>query len=178
MDGLRLAALKLYGAAPSDRAWILSQFDRRTRRHLNGLLKDLRKSGIDSETVSDLAQSELALPEPEDLRVELADGAPGLDAADPRAVERALAGEPGWVISAVVNAHAWSWREPVVKRLRRKKILGRSSPQASPKPAVVSALVEALAKKVKEGSKFDELMDGPVRGGALALWTRWKEWIT
>jgi len=178
MDALRLAALKLYGASPSDRAWILSQFDRRTRKQLDGLLKDLRRSGIDPETISNMADGDLPAPGPEEPLVELADGARELDAADPRAVERALAGESAWVISAVVNARAWSWREQVVRRLTGKKILARSPSEARPKPAVVSALVAALARRVKEGSKFDELLDGTVRGRALAFWTRWTKWRT
>ena len=51
MDALRMAALKLHGAGPADRKWILGQLDRPTRRQLNGLLRDLRKSGIDPATI-------------------------------------------------------------------------------------------------------------------------------
>ena len=176
MDALRLAALKLYGAAPSDRDWILSQFDRRTRRQLNALLRDLRDSGIAPETLGEIDQA--ALPDPA-REPEVAESVVRLNVADPRAIEHAIAGEPAWVIATILNAHAWGWRDAVVKRLRRKKVIGDHLPQTSPTPAVISALVESLARRVSEASGFEEAMHGwRERSGMAGVWTKVMSWIS
>jgi hypothetical protein len=176
MDALRLAALKLYGAAPSDRAWILSQFDRRTRRQLNGLLRDLKDSGIAPETLGEIDQA--ALPDPA-REPEVAESVVRLNAADPRAIEHAIEAEPAWVIATILNAHAWSWREAVVKRLKRKKVLGEHLPQTSPTPAVTSALVDSLARRTGETSGFEATMHGrQERSGMAGVWTKLRSWIS
>jgi hypothetical protein len=175
MDGLRMAALKLHGAGPSDRNWILGQLDRSTRRQLNGLLRDLRKSGIDPGTIGEVGSAPLWMePQPQPVA---ADSVVRLEKADAAAIERVLAGEPAWVIAAVVNARGWTWRDAVLKRLKRRKILRRELPSVSPRPAVVSAFVDALARRLDESpSKFEGLVGGrSSRSGGL--WSRLRAWI-
>jgi len=175
MDALRMAALKLHGAGSTDRKWILSQLDRSTRRQLNGLLRDLRKSGIDPATMGDVDTAPLwTEPQPQPVAP---DSVARLEQADAAAIERVLAGEPAWVIAAVVNARGWTWREAVLKRLKRRKVLRRGLSSASPRPAVVSALVDALAARLDESpSKFDAVVGASFsRGGGL--WSRLRTWI-
>lgn len=177
MDGIRLAALKLYGAAPADRNWILDQFDRSTRRRLHGLLRDLRRSGINSETIGDVDHAGLAA-ERDEPQPAAADSAARLEGADPGAIARALSGEPAWVIAAVVNASDWTWREAIAKRLGRKKMPKRNISAASPRPAVVSALLDALAQSLNDASKFEDLMENPRAGEhRFAFWMRLRKWI-
>jgi hypothetical protein len=101
-----------------------------------------------------------------------------LERADAAAIERVLAGEPAWVIAAVVNARGWAWRDAVLKRLKRRKVLRRGLPSASPRPAVVSALVDALATRLDESpSRFDALVGGSFsRSGGI--WSRLRAWIS
>jgi hypothetical protein len=177
MDGLRMAALKLHGAAAADRNWILSQFDRSTRRRLNGLLRDLRRSGIDPGTIGQI-DSAPPRKEPQPRPV-VPDSVVRLEQADAGAIERVLADEPAWVIAAVVNARSWAWRDAVLKRLkRRRKVLRRGLPSASPRPAVVSAFLDSLARRLDQGpSKFEELVGGPfARSGWLR--SRLKAWTS
>jgi hypothetical protein len=176
MEALRLAALKLYGAAPSDRAWILSQFDRRTRRQLKSLLRDLEDSGIAPETLGGIDQADLPGPEREP---EVAESLVRLNGADPRAIERAIEAEPAWVIATILDAHAWTWRDAVVKRLKRKKVLGDRLPRTSPTPAVTSALIASLARRVGEASGFEETMHGRrEHSGVAGVWTKVRSWIS
>jgi hypothetical protein len=177
MDGIRLAALKLYGAAPADRNWILDQFDRPTRRQLRGLLRDLRRSGINSETIGDVDHARI-VAERDEPQPTAADSAARLERADPERIVCALSGEPAWVIAAVVNARGWTWREAIAKRLRRKKILKRNFSAASPRPAVVSALLDSLARSLDDASHFERLMQNPRAGEQrFALWARLRKWI-
>jgi hypothetical protein len=174
MDGLKLAALKLHSAAPLDRDWILGRFDRATRRKLQGLLRDLQRSGINSGTAGDIDHAGLATA---DEPPGAADVATRLENAYPEAIARALAAEPAWVIAAVVNARAWSWRDAVLKRLRRRKALKRDLPGARPRPAVVSALLDALAQCTNDASRFEQAMRNSRSAGSLsAFWTRLREW--
>ncbi len=176
MDELRMAALKLHAAAAADRKWILGQFDRSTRRQLKELLRDLRKSGIDPGTIGQIG-SALPRKEPQPRPV-VPDGVVRLEKADAGAIARVLAGEPAWVIAAVVNARNWTWRDAVLKRLKRKNDLREGLPSTSPRPAVASALVDALARRLDESpSKFDELAGGRFsrRGG---FWSRLRAWIS
>src|SRR5581483_8504659 len=137
-----------------DREWILDRLERRERRTLVRLLRDLERAGIGRDSFRAMG-AEAAKPQPA-----------ALAQADAETVARALRGEPEWVRSTILAVHPWSWRRAVLQRLaggdRTPPVLGTA--KDAPRPAFAAALARSLARRVAErpGSgrtPFDRVMD-------------------
>jgi hypothetical protein len=188
MDALRSAALRLHAVGPADRNWILGRLDRKTRKRLSGLLRELNRAGFDPSAAGAIdlesaaePQPDAAAPPPSLLPSELV---ARLEREDAQAVARALGGEPGWVVAAVLAAHPWTWRSAVLKCFNSKVsgALTRPGP-AGLSASLVRALVASLARRMDEASspsKFDEVMEelgSLALGERSALWKKLKRWI-
>jgi hypothetical protein len=189
MEGLRLAALKLHGVGPADRAWILGRLDPDARERLQTLLRDLQRTGIEPAQVEaiqgEIAGKPPARDEPAPPRGMPAQVAAQLEHADAERVARILKGEPEWVWSAILAAHPWTWGAAVRERLGAGAL--GSEPRLAPElqPSLVTALLRSLAQRV-EGqagaaeSSFDRVMDNLdplVRSGRSGFWKKVRTWI-
>jgi hypothetical protein len=164
-EGLRLAALRLHGVGAADREWILDRLERRERRTLVRLLRDLKRAGIGRDSFRAMG-AEAAKPQPAARAEPAADVPAALAQADAETVARALRGEPEWVRATILAVHPWSWRRAVLQRLaggdRTPPVLG--TVKDAPRPAFAAALARSLARRVAErpGSgrtPFDRVMD-------------------
>lgn len=169
-EGLRLAALRLHGVGAADREWILDRLERRERRTLVRLLRDLKRAGIGRESFRALgtnAGTDAARPQaPARAEPALAGLPQELAQADAESVARALRGEPEWVRTTILAMHPWSWRRGVLQRLagseRTPPVLGASGD--APRAAFAAALARSLARRIAERagpgrSPFDRVMD-------------------
>ncbi len=165
-EGLRLAALRLYGAGAADREWILDRLERRERRTLVRLLRDLKRAGIGRESFRAM-RPEAAKPQPAARADPAVAGLPReLLQADAEAVALALRGEPEWVRTTILALHPWSWRRGALQRLagsdRTPPVL--SAPRDASHHPFAAALARSLARRINERagtgrSPFDRVMD-------------------
>jgi hypothetical protein len=147
--GHRRAALRLYGLHPFDREWLLMRLAPATRKVLKKLLAELRRLGIDRSCAMD------------DLLPACATGDFALAASDVEAVDNAgadrmhvfLGQQNEHVRAMVLYAHRWRWSRASWGALREdERYRAQQLMQGFPaiQPAVFSALIEAVAIRMRE----------------------------
>lgn len=134
MSAVRMAALTLQGLQEVDRAWLLERLAPQERHAIAPLLEELRALdlAVDAETLKHL----LLPPAP------IAPMRP-LERASAGAARAMLEGEPAALVSAVLSAKAWPWRDAVRESLGVPPSTGPALP-----PRALGALLDEMERRL------------------------------
>ena len=193
-NGYRQAALRLHGMGESDRDWLLQRLDPAERTQLTALLAELRELGIRPDHGSaqalhaTAARERLLASVPE--RSAMATALDVLSVANGAEMMAVLAAEPEHVVSAILSAYTWPWRDDflaacaVEKRQRLSRLLRQES---TIKPRAAAALVAILADRIaamRMQGAIPPLQPAPLPGRfqtrreSKSLVQRIKQWLS
>lgn len=155
MKMYRKAAVFLHGLAAADRDWLLARLDGPQRAVLDELLDELSALGIPRtpSVLGDVGRLRFEDQFENQEEAPLYAGAPAhvaaLAAATPQALWSILEHQPDAIVSAVLSAEAWPWRDALLERmpaLRRASVERRTAGSDAPTPKALDALLRTVAR--------------------------------
>lgn len=143
------AALELHNLAPQDREWVLGRLPDAERARLAPLLAELDgmdiRFDLDSAALPPAESSEVPAPAHGGRSAQLE-----IRAAAAADVVRVLAGEPAWLVRAVLALEAWPWLALVRTALQQQGVLRQQAPRLSGAATLPSAQAAALLALLAE----------------------------
>jgi hypothetical protein len=165
MNAHRRSALLLHGLNEEDQRWVLARLEAPQRELLDGMLGELVRLNFPRDEALHLQPA--AAPQPGDR----------LRQAQAGQMAAVLAGEPLWMLAAVLAAGDWPWREAYCAGLdgmRRARLLQLPRPALAPKAAAL--LVAQLEQRLAALPGTPALPPAPAGRGAA--WTsRVRTWL-
>ena len=179
MSGYRKAALTLAGLAPRDRAWMLERLGEAERGKLAPLLKELDGLGFEADMLEAAltpgAPAQAAAPAAPSRPAEPAAAARPLDAATAQAIHELLAGEPDWLVAALLRSRACPWREAFLRLAgaeRRQRLQQALPSGVEPRTKAAQALVASLETRLAE--RLEAAEETPAEAPASEPAARWR----
>ena len=152
MSGIKRAALALHGLQADDQAWLMAQLDEAQRRPLRDSLDELASLGVPRD--ASLLEPLFAADTSHDRLLR----------APASAVVGALQGQAIEVIALLLRLHPWPWRQAVLQQwagpfMARPDLL--EPHPGKPGPALIAALLDAVAARLDQADEGEQLPDGP-----------------
>lgn len=166
----RIAALKLHGLHPEDRAWLLAHFQPSQQEKLRNLIQELDDLGfVSTEKIQD---KDISYPVG---KYQLdTNTVAEINQADPELIMKELSGLPELLKAMILHTRHWHWSSLVwlkIDSYERQRLLRYVSQFDAIKHSVFIALVESFADTINKSMDGNFSVHSPAaRAGQSKFW--------